>query len=92
MPDGLQDSSKEQARRNLVYDFGLTKTPELFVLQHIVNGESNSEIATALNPFGRYSENYVKGVVREIFRKLKAKNRVSAAVKAVLYGLTPDAN
>jgi len=92
MPDGLEESRREEAKRRLVYDFGLTKTPELCVLERIVNGESNPQIATVLNPYGQYSENYVKRIVRNICRKMDVKNRTAAAVKAVLYGLTPDKN
>jgi DNA-binding NarL/FixJ family response regulator len=90
MADGMDDSRREKARRDLVFDYGLTKMPELFVVECIVDGLKNSEIVDALNPYGSYSEDYVKRVVRSICKKMGVRNRTEAAVKAVLYGLTPS--
>ena len=61
---------------------GLTRS-QLAILRLVVEGRSNREIAGAVH----LSENTVKFHVRELFRKLNARNRVEAAMAAVRRGL-----
>jgi DNA-binding NarL/FixJ family response regulator len=53
------------------------------ILRLIAEGFSNREIAAQVH----LSENTVKTHVQEIFRKLDARNRVDAAIKAAKHGL-----
>ena len=59
---------------------------ETRVLELLVEGATNSEIAAALF----ISENTVKLHLRNIFTKLQLKNRIQAAVYAVRHGLVPE--
>ena len=64
-----------------------TLTPrEIKVLELIVKGATNSEIASALY----ISENTVKLHLRNILSKLHLKNRIQAAVYAVRHGLVSE--
>lgn len=58
---------------------------ELEVLAHVVQGDTNEEIAAALY----VTENTVKMHLRNIMEKLHSRNRVQIAVKAVKEGLVP---
>lgn len=58
---------------------------EMVVLQHMVQGLSNKEIARALG----VSENTVKTHVRHILAKLNARSRVEAVTYALQHGLVP---
>lgn len=57
------------------------------VLNLLVEGQSNIEIAAALY----LSPNTIKTHVRDIFNKLGVENRVQAAVFALRHGLVSDA-
>jgi DNA-binding NarL/FixJ family response regulator len=59
---------------------------EIDVLEQIVQGVSNKEIAVALS----ISENTVKIHLRNILEKLHLQNRIQAAVYAVREGLVDD--
>jgi two-component system, NarL family, nitrate/nitrite response regulator NarL len=59
---------------------------ETMILQLVVEGKSNVEIASALV----ISENTVKIHVRNILEKLHLQNRIQAAVYAVRQGLVDD--
>jgi len=59
---------------------------EIEVLKHIVSGDTNSEIAEALN----ITENTVKKHLRSILSKLHLQNRIQVAVYAVQEGLLKD--
>ncbi len=59
---------------------------EIEVLEHIVTGASNADIAAALV----ITENTVKNHLRNILAKLHLQNRVQAAVYAVRTGLVDD--
>jgi two-component system, NarL family, response regulator DevR len=56
--------------------------PQLRILKLITEGYSNREIASHVH----LSENTVKSHVQEIFRKLKVRNRVEAALRAAREG------
>ena len=56
---------------------------QLAILRLMVEGRSNRQIGEAVH----LSENTIKFHVREIFRKLKARNRVEAAMAAVRRGI-----
>ena len=56
---------------------------ELGILQHLVRGMSNKEIATALS----LSEGTVKNYMTRILEKLRVPDRTSAALKARTLGL-----
>jgi DNA-binding NarL/FixJ family response regulator len=58
-------------------------TRELEILQQIVNGHTNKEIATALF----ISEKTVKNHVTNILKKLDLSDRTQAAVYALRYGI-----
>jgi DNA-binding NarL/FixJ family response regulator len=60
---------------------------EIQVLELIVQGETNKEIATALS----IAEDTVKIHLRNILEKLHLQNRIQAAVYAVRQGLVSDA-
>jgi DNA-binding NarL/FixJ family response regulator len=59
---------------------------EMMILQLVVEGKTNGEIASALV----ISENTVKIHVRNILEKLHLQNRIQAAVYAVRQGLVDD--
>jgi DNA-binding NarL/FixJ family response regulator len=59
---------------------------EIEVLEHVVHGLSNTEIAAALV----ISESTVKNHLRNILEKLHLRNRIQAAVYAVREGLVRD--
>ena len=56
---------------------------EIDILEHVVQGLTNKEIATALS----ISENTVKIHLRNILEKLHLQNRIQAAVFAVRKGI-----
>jgi DNA-binding NarL/FixJ family response regulator len=58
--------------------FGLVTARELTVIRAIQQGKSNKIIAHELN----MCESTVKVHVRNVMKKLKAKNRTEAAIKA----------
>jgi DNA-binding NarL/FixJ family response regulator len=75
-----QDASQQAEARDEL-------TPrEIEVLEQIVQGVSNKEIAVALS----ISENTVKIHLRNILEKLHLQNRIQAAVYAVREGLVDD--
>lgn len=57
---------------------------ELEILELVVNGATNLEIATALF----ITDNTVKVHLRNIFRKMEVRNRQQAAVRALRMGIT----
>lgn len=59
---------------------------EIEVLEEVVTGASNKEIADSLN----ITENTVKIHLRNILEKLHVQNRIQAAVQAVREGLISD--
>lgn len=59
---------------------------EIEVLDQVVTGATNKEIADALS----ITENTVKIHLRNILEKLHVKNRIQAAVHAVREGLVDD--
>jgi DNA-binding NarL/FixJ family response regulator len=59
---------------------------EIDILELIVEGKTNKEIAYTLN----ISENTVKIHLRNILEKLHLKNRIQAAVYAVRQGLVDE--
>jgi DNA-binding NarL/FixJ family response regulator len=59
---------------------------EIEILEYVVKGDSNTEIASALN----ISENTVKLHLKNILEKLHLRNRIQAAVFAVKQGLVKD--
>jgi DNA-binding NarL/FixJ family response regulator len=59
---------------------------ETQLLEYVVEGASNGEIAAALC----IAENTVKIHLRNIFEKLHLRNRIQAAVYAVRQGLVKD--
>jgi DNA-binding NarL/FixJ family response regulator len=61
---------------------------EIEVLEQVVQGASNKEIAVALS----ISENTVKIHLRNILEKLHLQNRIQAAVYAVREGLVGDSS
>jgi DNA-binding NarL/FixJ family response regulator len=61
---------------------------EIEVLEQVVQGVSNKEIAVALS----ISENTVKIHLRNILEKLHLQNRIQAAVYAVREGLVDDSS
>ncbi len=61
-------------------------TREIDILQLVVEGMTNKEIASALN----ISENTVKIHLRNILEKLHLQNRIQAAVYAVRQGLVDE--
>jgi two-component system nitrate/nitrite response regulator NarL len=61
---------------------------EIQVLEFVVQGATNKEIATALS----IAEDTVKIHLRNILEKLHLQNRIQAAVYAVRQGLVPDTN
>lgn len=78
-----------QPERPLAGDRALTETltaRELEVLQRLVTGDSNAEIARTLV----ISENTVKMHLANILTKLHLHNRIQAAVYAVREGLADD--
>jgi DNA-binding NarL/FixJ family response regulator len=62
-------------------------TREIEVLEQVVTGASNKEIADALH----ITENTVKIHLRNILEKLHVQNRIQAAVYAVRQGLVDEA-
>ena len=61
---------------------------EIEVLERVVEGATNKEIATALS----ITENTVKIHLRNILQKLHLQNRIQAAVYAVREGLVDDSS
>jgi DNA-binding NarL/FixJ family response regulator len=59
---------------------------EIDILEHLVKGATNTEIAVALS----ITENTVKFHLRNILEKLHLQNRIQAAVYAVRQGLVGD--
>lgn len=59
---------------------------EIEVLEQVVTGATNKEIAATLN----ITENTVKIHLRNILEKLQVQNRIQAAVRAVRQGLVDD--
>ena len=68
-----------------ISDLSLTAR-ELEILQYIVEGMSNKEIAAALY----ISEKTVKNHITSLLRKLDVEDRTQAAVFAVSQGLFPQ--
>ena len=83
----LRQSDQEAPERP--QDTGMSTTiaglnaSQLAILRLMVEGRSNRQISEAVH----LSENTIKFHVREIFRKLKARNRVEAAMAAVRRGI-----
>ncbi|TMD43594.1 MAG: GAF domain-containing protein [Chloroflexi bacterium] len=83
----LRQSDQEAPERP--QDTGMSTTiaglnaSQLAILRLMVEGRSNRQIGEAVH----LSENTIKFHVREIFRKLKARNRVEAAMAAVRRGI-----
>jgi DNA-binding NarL/FixJ family response regulator len=72
-------AQKPEAREELT-------SREIGVLELVVEGATNNEIATALS----LTENTVKIHLRNILKKLHLQNRIQAAVYAVREGLVDD--
>jgi RNA polymerase sigma factor (sigma-70 family) len=78
-----QPSTESQDAIDVVEDL---TTREIDILQLVVEGMTNKEIASALN----ISENTVKIHLRNILEKLHLQNRIQAAVYAVRQGLVDE--
>ena len=83
----MQEKTKKMKfERKNFYGFDLQKTltkRELEVLEHIIKGENNSKIADSLG----ISKNTVKKYILKINEKLGVKNKLQAAVQAIMTGL-----
>jgi DNA-binding NarL/FixJ family response regulator len=83
----LQEFRRPAAEQRQEQDVTDLLSPrEIEVLELVVEGRSNSEIATALV----ISESTVKNHLRNILEKLHLRNRIQAAVYAVRRGLVSD--
>jgi DNA-binding NarL/FixJ family response regulator len=80
-----QPSLESKDANNLVEDLTIR---EIDILELVVEGMTNKEIASALN----ISENTVKIHLRNILEKLHLQNRIQAAVYAVRQGLVDESN
>lgn len=78
-PEPINDAGKKE---NASHDYNLTPR-ETEILRHLADGASNKEIANALN----LQIVTIKLHVRGICRKLGAKNRTQAALKAKDIGI-----
>jgi DNA-binding NarL/FixJ family response regulator len=82
--DWLFDQYRQIAASGIVDDsrFVPLSTREMEILQYVVRGSSNKEIAHAL----QISQQTVKNHISSILRKLDAKDRTEAAVYALRHG------
>jgi DNA-binding NarL/FixJ family response regulator len=79
----LQEFRPETRTEHPGEAFEALTTKEVEILGHLVEGQSNKEIADAL----RVSENTIKIHLRNIMEKLHLQNRLQIAVYAVRQGL-----
>jgi DNA-binding NarL/FixJ family response regulator len=84
MKDWLFEQYRQVAAPGLVDDsrFAPLSAREMEILQYVVRGSSNKEIAHAL----RISQQTVKNHISSILRKLDVKDRTEAAVYALRHG------